>query len=38
LSSLDMPRSEYATAPSWQATDATPLPDAASIRVALGRH
>jgi PRC-barrel domain len=41
LSSLDMPRSEYATAPTWTPT----LPDAgaqlaadATIRVALSRH
>jgi hypothetical protein len=38
LASLDMPRSEYATAPTWQAQDATALPDDATIRVALARN
>jgi len=38
LDSLDMPRSEYAAAPSWQGKDATVLPNDASIRVALGRR
>jgi hypothetical protein len=38
LSSLDMPRSEYASAPTWQAADATVLPQDASIPVALSRH
>jgi hypothetical protein len=38
LSSLDMPRSDYAAAPTWLAADATPLPDDASIQIALGRH
>ncbi len=38
LASLDMPRSEYAAAPTWQAQDATALPDDALIRIALGRN
>jgi hypothetical protein len=38
LASLDMPRNEYATAPTWRATDATVLPHEATIRVALARH
>jgi hypothetical protein len=38
LASLDMPRSEYDTAPTWQANGATILPDDASIRVALARR
>jgi hypothetical protein len=38
LASLDMPRSEYATAPTWQGRDATALPDEATIRIALGRN
>ncbi len=38
LASLDMPRSEYAAAPTWQATDAALLPDDASVRIALARH
>ncbi len=37
LVSLDMPRSEYATAPTWQDTDGTVLPDDATIRIALAR-
>jgi hypothetical protein len=38
LASLDMPRSEYAAAPTWQAQDAAALPDDATIRVALARN
>jgi hypothetical protein len=38
LSSVDMPRSEYAAAPTWQAQDSTALPDDATIRVALARN
>jgi hypothetical protein len=38
LTSLDMPRDEYAAAPTWQNTDATVLPDDATIRIALARH
>ena len=38
LASLDMPRSEYAAAPTWQGEGATALPDDATIRIALGRN
>ncbi|HTC03629.1 MAG TPA: PRC-barrel domain-containing protein [Xanthobacteraceae bacterium] len=38
LASLDMPRSEYAAAPTWQGQNATALPDDATIRIALGRN
>jgi hypothetical protein len=38
LASLDMPRSEYAAAPTWQSADAMVLPHNASIRVALARR
>jgi hypothetical protein len=38
LASLDMARSEYAAAPTWQAQDAVVLPDDATIRIALGRN
>jgi hypothetical protein len=38
LSSLDMPRSEYATAPTWQNAKAQTLSDDATIKVALARH
>jgi hypothetical protein len=38
LASLDMPRSEYAAAPTWQGADATVLPDDATIRIALARN
>ena len=38
LASLDMPRSDYAKAPTWQGQDATALPDDASIRIALARN
>ena len=37
LVSLDMPRGEYATAPTWHDTTATPLPADAIVRVALSR-
>jgi hypothetical protein len=37
LASLDMPRSEYATAPTWQGNGAAVLPLDATIRVALCR-
>jgi hypothetical protein len=37
LASVDMPRSDYATAPTWHAKDATVLPPDATIRVALTR-
>ena len=37
LASLDMARSDYATAPTWQGQDATALPDDATIRIALAR-
>jgi hypothetical protein len=36
--SLDMPRSEYAAAPTWQAKDETALPADATIRIALARN
>jgi hypothetical protein len=38
VASLDMPRGEYATAPTWQGGDATALPDDATIRIALARN
>jgi hypothetical protein len=38
VASLDMPRSEYAAAPTWQGRDATVLPDDATIRIALARN
>jgi hypothetical protein len=38
LASLDMPRSEYAAAPTWQGEGATALPDDATIRIALARN
>ena len=38
LASLDMPRSEYAAAPTWQGQGATALPDDATIRIALARN
>jgi hypothetical protein len=38
VASLDMARSEYAAAPTWQGQDATVLPDDAMIRVALARN
>jgi len=38
LASLDMPRSDYAKAGTWQSAGATVLPDDATIRVALARN
>jgi hypothetical protein len=38
VASLDMPRSDYAVAPTWQGQDMTALPDDASIRIALARN
>ena len=38
LASLDMPGSEYATAPTWQNQDATALPGDATIKIALARN
>jgi hypothetical protein len=37
LVSLDMDSDEYAAAPTWQAMNATTLPDDATIRIALAR-
>jgi len=37
LASLDMPPSEYAAAPTWHDTGATPLPTDATVRIALSR-
>ncbi len=37
LASLDMPRSEYASAPTWHGNDAAVLPQDATIRIALCR-
>jgi hypothetical protein len=36
--SLDMPPSEYATAPTWQGQNATVLPNDDTIRIALARN
>jgi hypothetical protein len=38
LASLDMPRGEYAGAPTWQGQDATALPGDATIKIALARN
>jgi hypothetical protein len=38
VASLDMARSEYAAAPTWQGQGATALPDGATIRIALARN
>jgi hypothetical protein len=38
VASLDMPRSEYASAPTWQGGDAMNLPNDAMIRIALARQ
>jgi hypothetical protein len=38
VASLDMPRSEYASAPTWRDPDATVLPSGAVILVALARR
>ena len=37
ISSIDMPRSEYAVAPTWQGSDATRLSDGDSIILALAK-
>jgi hypothetical protein len=37
LASLDMPRTEYATVPTWRRTDAAVLPPDATVQVALCR-
>ena len=38
LASLDMPRSEYAAAPTWHDPGAQALPDDATIKIALSRR
>ena len=38
ISSLDMPRSEYASAPTWRSAAAQTLPADSMIRIALSRH
>jgi hypothetical protein len=38
LASLDMPDSEYASAPTWQGNDATALSRDTTIRIALARN
>lgn len=38
VASLDMPPSEYDSAPGWQKGDETVLPDDATIRIALARN
>jgi hypothetical protein len=38
IASLDMPPSEFATAPTWQGQGAKVLPDDESIQIALGRR
>jgi hypothetical protein len=38
VASLDMPRSEYAEAATWQGQDATALPSDTTIRIALARN
>jgi PRC-barrel domain len=38
LASLDMPRDEYAAAPTWHDTGAQALPDDATIKIALSRR
>ncbi len=38
LASLDMPRSEYAAAPTWRNAGAQRLPDDAMIKIALARR
>jgi hypothetical protein len=38
LASLDMPRSEYAAAPTWRNAGAQVLPDDATIKIALARR
>jgi hypothetical protein len=38
ISSLDMPRNAYASAPTWQNASAQTLPADSMIRIALSRH
>lgn len=38
ISSIDMPRSAYVSAPTWQSADVQALPADAMIRIALARH
>jgi PRC-barrel domain len=38
ISSLDMPRSAYASAPTWQSAGVQTLPADSMIRIALSRH
>ncbi len=38
VASLDMPRSEYASAPTWQSAGDTVLPNDDSVRIALARR
>jgi hypothetical protein len=38
ISSLDMPRSAYASAPTWQSAGVRTLPADSMIRIALSRH
>jgi hypothetical protein len=38
LRSLDLPPREYAVAPTWHDSSATPLPPDATVRVTLGRN
>jgi hypothetical protein len=38
VASLDMPRSEYASAPTWQSAGGTVLPNDDSVRIALARR
>jgi len=38
LASLNMLRSEYAAAPTWRSADAQPLPNDATIKIALARR
>jgi hypothetical protein len=38
LASLDMPRSEYAAAPTWRNAGAQALPNDAMIKIALARR
>jgi len=37
LASIDMPRSEYVTAPAWQQTDETAISDDDSVKIALSK-
>ncbi len=38
VASLDMPRSDYASAPTWQGNGDTVLPNDDTIRIALARR